>query len=305
MAGPWTGNTSHSYSILFDGEPVEACLVQPGVLRCRCPAHAAGVASLQVACDGYVVSDSVAFEYRRQLQNESSPEKALLDRLADVETRLQGPGPPSPAAHLEERLVAYCQVKLLHSTQNRRKINFGKRKIYCDKGREHSWFDWKLDILTLIWRTHSMINLKNSWFFVSKKIIFCPKFIDFFQIKSWFFVAENLYFLFQKMTFWPKNFLFPNEKLIFCPKTDFFIEKSVFCPKKFIFLQIKSWFFIPGKLYFLSQKLFFVPNKKLIFCPKLIDFFQEKIDLFFFSGSDFSTSASILFNHLILDSEFF
>lgn len=110
MAGPWTGSTSQSYSILFDGEPVEACLVQPGVLRCRCPAHAVGIASLQVACDGFVVSDSVAFEYRRPPQSEPSPEKALLDRLADVETRLQGPGPPSPAAHLEERLVAYCQV---------------------------------------------------------------------------------------------------------------------------------------------------------------------------------------------------
>lgn len=96
--------------MLFDAEPVEACLVQPGVLRCRCPAHAPGIASLQVACDGFVVSDSVAFEYRRAPTTEPSPERALLDRLADVESRLQGPGPPSPAAHLEERLVAYCQV---------------------------------------------------------------------------------------------------------------------------------------------------------------------------------------------------
>ena len=87
--------------------------MQPGVLRCRCPAHAPGIASLQVACDGFVVSDSVAFEYRRAPTSEPSPEKALLDRLADVEARLQGPGPPSPAAHLEERLVAYCQVLLL------------------------------------------------------------------------------------------------------------------------------------------------------------------------------------------------
>ncbi|XP_023246246.1 calmodulin-binding transcription activator 2 [Copidosoma floridanum] len=110
VAGPWTGNSgSQSYSVLFDNEPVEACLVQPGVLRCRCPAHAAGLASLQVACDGFVVSDSVAFEYRRPPPSEPNPEKALLDRLADVETRLQGPGPPSPAAQLEERLVAYCQ----------------------------------------------------------------------------------------------------------------------------------------------------------------------------------------------------
>lgn len=63
-----------------------------------------------MACDGFVVSDSVAFEYRRAPTTEPSPEKALLDRLADVESRLQGPGPPSPAVHLEERLVTYCQV---------------------------------------------------------------------------------------------------------------------------------------------------------------------------------------------------
>ncbi|CAD1477063.1 unnamed protein product, partial [Heterotrigona itama] len=113
VAGPWTGGSnSQSYSVLFDAEPVEACLVQPGVLRCRCPAHAPGIASLQVACDGFVVSDSVAFEYRRAPTTEPSPERALLDRLADVESRLQGPGPPSPAAHLEERLVAYCQVSI-------------------------------------------------------------------------------------------------------------------------------------------------------------------------------------------------
>lgn len=114
VAGPWTGGSnSQSYSVLFDAEPVEACLVQPGVLRCRCPAHAPGIASLQVACDGFVVSDSVAFEYRRAPTTEPSPERALLDRLADVESRLQGPGPPSPAANLEERLVAYCQVSVL------------------------------------------------------------------------------------------------------------------------------------------------------------------------------------------------
>lgn len=113
MAGPWTVETnSQSYSVLFDEEPVEACLVQPGVLRCKCPSHSPGITSLQVACDGFVVSNSVAFEYRRAPTNEPTAERALLDRLADVETTLEGPKPPSPAAHLEERLVAYCQVHI-------------------------------------------------------------------------------------------------------------------------------------------------------------------------------------------------
>ncbi|XP_034950967.1 calmodulin-binding transcription activator 2 isoform X2 [Chelonus insularis] len=118
IAGPWTGdNGSQSYTVLFDAEPVEASLVQPGVLRCRCPAHAPGIASLQVACDGFVVSDSVAFEYRRAPSSELNPEKALLDRLADVESRLQGPGSSSPAMQLEERLVTYCQDAVVRPWQ--------------------------------------------------------------------------------------------------------------------------------------------------------------------------------------------
>lgn len=134
VAGPWTGGSgSQSYSVLFDAEPVEACLVQPGVLRCRCPAHVPGIASLQVACDGFVVSDSVAFEYRRAPTSEPSPEKALLDRLADVEARLQGPGPPSPAAHLEERLVAYCQVlPIVLLGDSRETTNRFVRRIFQD-----------------------------------------------------------------------------------------------------------------------------------------------------------------------------
>lgn len=138
--------------MLFDAEPVEACLVQPGVLRCRCPAHAPGIASLQVACDGFVVSDSVAFEYRRAPTTEPSPERALLDRLADVESRLQGPGPPSPAAHLEERLVAYCQVSSLCI------ISFFQLTVVCKSIRT------RVFKYTFV----SPLYVRKYWFSVSK-----------------------------------------------------------------------------------------------------------------------------------------
>ncbi|KAK9696599.1 IPT/TIG domain [Popillia japonica] len=67
VTGPWHSNGP--YTVLFDACAVPTTLVQSGVLRCYCPAHEAGlatlqVATLQVACDGYVISNSVMFEYK-------------------------------------------------------------------------------------------------------------------------------------------------------------------------------------------------------------------------------------------------
>ncbi|XP_023215662.1 calmodulin-binding transcription activator 1-like [Centruroides sculpturatus] len=65
VTGPWY-STSSPYSVLFDRISVPTTLVQSGVLRCYCPSHEAGLVSLQVACDGFVISNSVTFEYRHQ-----------------------------------------------------------------------------------------------------------------------------------------------------------------------------------------------------------------------------------------------
>ncbi|XP_073971429.1 calmodulin-binding transcription activator 2-like isoform X3 [Rhodnius prolixus] len=64
VTGPWYSTTS-PYTVLFDSCPVPTTLVQSGVLRCFCPAHEAGVVSLQVACEGFVISNSAVFEYKR------------------------------------------------------------------------------------------------------------------------------------------------------------------------------------------------------------------------------------------------
>ncbi|KAF6209219.1 hypothetical protein GE061_014964 [Apolygus lucorum] len=64
VTGPWYSNTS-PYTVLFDSCPVPTTLVQSGVLRCYCPAHEAGIVTLQVACEGFVISNSAMFEYKR------------------------------------------------------------------------------------------------------------------------------------------------------------------------------------------------------------------------------------------------
>ncbi|CAH2258532.1 jg12370 [Pararge aegeria aegeria] len=100
VAGPWT-DTSDQYTILFDNFPVPSILVQNGLLRCYCPAHEAGLAALQVARGGRVVSDTVVFEYKAgPVLAPSSPASAplpsldfrrfsLLQRLQRLHGRLQ------------------------------------------------------------------------------------------------------------------------------------------------------------------------------------------------------------------------
>lgn len=63
ITGPWTEAAEH-YSCVFDHIAVPASLVQPGVLRCYCPAHEVGLVSLQVAGREGPLSASVLFEYR-------------------------------------------------------------------------------------------------------------------------------------------------------------------------------------------------------------------------------------------------
>ncbi|RWS29549.1 calmodulin-binding transcription activator-like protein [Leptotrombidium deliense] len=63
VTGPWF-SPSHLYSIVIDGVFMQTSMVQSGVLRCYSPSHEPGFVTLQVACDGCVISKSVIFEYR-------------------------------------------------------------------------------------------------------------------------------------------------------------------------------------------------------------------------------------------------
>lgn len=134
VTGPWT--SAGPYTVLFDTFPVPTTLVQSGVLRCYCPAHEAGLATLQVACDGYVISNSVIFEYKLPPREEQllAPEPkversndnllkfTLLQRLEAMDDRLQIKQEPVDGSDLvedtalftqsnfEDRLVTYCQT---------------------------------------------------------------------------------------------------------------------------------------------------------------------------------------------------
>ncbi|XP_044039737.1 LOW QUALITY PROTEIN: calmodulin-binding transcription activator 2 [Siniperca chuatsi] len=79
ITGPWS-EPSGRYSCVFDQSTVPASLIQPGVLRCYCPAHEAGLVCLQVLESGGSVSSSVLFEYRAR--NASSLPSSQLDWLS-------------------------------------------------------------------------------------------------------------------------------------------------------------------------------------------------------------------------------
>lgn len=89
VTGPWYSTTS-PYTVLFDSCPVPTTLVQSGVLRCFCPAHEAGVVSLQVACEGFVISNSAMFEYKRRgvQPHDSLLRFTLSQRLDNLDSRL-------------------------------------------------------------------------------------------------------------------------------------------------------------------------------------------------------------------------
>lgn len=104
VTGPWN-NQNSNYTVLFDSFPVPTTIVQSGVLRCYCPAHEVGLVTLQVACDGYVISNSCIFEYKLPINTESGTEcngttnvssnednlykLNLYNRLESIEERMQ------------------------------------------------------------------------------------------------------------------------------------------------------------------------------------------------------------------------
>ncbi|XP_021372899.1 calmodulin-binding transcription activator 2-like isoform X2 [Mizuhopecten yessoensis] len=101
VVGSWLSATAQ-YVCVFDGKSVPTRLVQPGVLKCCVPAHAAGCISLHVTCDGTVFSNSVPFEYKdKKLEETTQSQQSdwfsfnddclkllLIDRLAELEQRL-------------------------------------------------------------------------------------------------------------------------------------------------------------------------------------------------------------------------
>ncbi|XP_046809797.1 calmodulin-binding transcription activator 1 isoform X2 [Lucilia cuprina] len=135
VAGPWSSDAH--YTVLFDSHPVPTVLVQEGVLRCYCPSHEVGYATLQVSCDGFVISDSVMFEYK-MITCQEAPFDAntndclykfsLYNRLTTIEETMQTKGEVvtvtasqqifSLQGNLEEKLVSYCHQLTKMSWQN-------------------------------------------------------------------------------------------------------------------------------------------------------------------------------------------
>ncbi|XP_020953161.1 calmodulin-binding transcription activator 1 isoform X5 [Sus scrofa] len=100
ITGPWQ-EASNNYSCLFDQLSVSASLIQPGVLRCYCPAHDTGLVTLQVAFNNQIISNSVVFEYKaRALPTLPSSQHdwlslddnqfrmSILERLEQMERRM-------------------------------------------------------------------------------------------------------------------------------------------------------------------------------------------------------------------------
>ncbi|XP_053379115.1 calmodulin-binding transcription activator 1-like isoform X2 [Mercenaria mercenaria] len=77
VTGPWHSNMGN-YTVLLDGKIIATTLVQPGVLRCFVPSHQFGRVTLQVSCDGTVISNNVTFEYKER------PKDLLSDTCSAV-----------------------------------------------------------------------------------------------------------------------------------------------------------------------------------------------------------------------------
>ncbi|KAJ3601828.1 hypothetical protein NHX12_029591, partial [Muraenolepis orangiensis] len=129
ITGPWLESSSE-YSCLFDHISVPAALIQPGVLRCYCPAHDTGLVMLQVAMGGQVISSSVVFEYKaRDLPalpssqhdwlslDDTQFRMSILERLEQMEQRMaeisnQNPGSETLTTEqgsFEGRVVVVCE----------------------------------------------------------------------------------------------------------------------------------------------------------------------------------------------------
>ncbi|XP_046730969.1 calmodulin-binding transcription activator 1-like isoform X1 [Silurus meridionalis] len=100
ITGPWQ-EASSDYTCLFDQITVPASLIQPGVLRCYCPAHDTGLVTLQVAASSQIISNSVVFEYKARALpalptsqhdwlslDDNQFRMSILERLEQMERRM-------------------------------------------------------------------------------------------------------------------------------------------------------------------------------------------------------------------------
>ncbi|XP_028394321.1 calmodulin-binding transcription activator 2-like [Dendronephthya gigantea] len=135
ILGDWSRQNG-SYSSLFDGCSVAATLIQPGVLRCFCPPHDPGLVSLQIAWNGFIISNACVFEYKTRenatnsVSDWLSPrdedlKKLILERIERLESVLgiaqsfgnneaerrtvEGEG---EVGTFEDRIVRICEVLL-------------------------------------------------------------------------------------------------------------------------------------------------------------------------------------------------
>eukprot|EP00066_Takifugu_rubripes_P023308 XP_011612574.1 PREDICTED: calmodulin-binding transcription activator 1 [Takifugu rubripes] len=137
ITGPWLESSSE-YSCLFDHISVPAALIQPGVLRCYCPAHDTGLVMLQVAMGGEVISSSVVFEYKaRDLPalpssqhdwlslDDTQFRMSILERLEQMEQRMAEISNQNPSSEtiatkgsgdsFESRVVIVCEKMMSQS----------------------------------------------------------------------------------------------------------------------------------------------------------------------------------------------
>ena len=135
ILGDWSRPRHNgSYSCLFDGCSVSATLIQPGVLRCFCPPHDPGMVSLQVAWNGFIISNACVFEYKMRENaansasdwlgaNDEDLKKLILERVERLESILGLRMSPAVTegevgeidgelGTVEDRVVRICEVLL-------------------------------------------------------------------------------------------------------------------------------------------------------------------------------------------------
>uniref|UniRef100_A0A9J7YN58 CG-1 domain-containing protein n=1 Tax=Cyprinus carpio carpio TaxID=630221 RepID=A0A9J7YN58_CYPCA len=135
ITGPWS-ETDGRYSCVFDQSRVPASLIQPGVLRCYCPAHEAGLVALYVLKDSSAVSSSVLFEYRAR--NASSLPSSQLDWLSldDNQFRM------SILERLEQ--MERRMAEMSNNNQQNQHMNHYHQQLSRNQSSSGLWFERRI-----------------------------------------------------------------------------------------------------------------------------------------------------------------